>query len=149
MPKNNRYGWQSDFDTFSEVESKTVRQSLQAFVEDASPEQVRAWDQSIPWLQRECRELVTRDGATGAYTALLEYELPRELRRPDVIVLSRGFVVVLEIKGHTFASQAAIDQAFGYARDLAAYHSACAGRLVVAILAVRGTDLKPMQRDGV
>ena len=27
------------------------------FFEELSPEQVRAWDQCIPWLQRECREL--------------------------------------------------------------------------------------------
>jgi hypothetical protein len=75
--------------------------------------------------------------------------LPRELRRPDVIVLSRGHVVVLEIKGYAYASQAAIDQAFSYARDLAAYHSACADRIVVPVLAVRGTDMRPTLRDGV
>ena len=66
---------------------------------DASPEQVRAWDQSIPWLQRECRELEVRDTAAHEYTAILEYELPRDSRRPDVIVLERGCVAVLELKG--------------------------------------------------
>ena len=53
------------------------------------------------------------------YTAILEYELPRDSRRPDVIVLERGCVAVLELKGALNASRAALDQAFGYARDLA------------------------------
>jgi len=149
MPKYERFGWQSDFEAFGGAKPREVREQLQAFVIDASPEQVRAWDQSIPWLQRECREIVSRDAAARKYSTVLEYELPRELRRPDVIVLSRGTVVVLEIKGLTFASQAAVDQVFGYARDLAAYHTACAGKAVVPVLAIRGTDLRPSQRDGV
>jgi hypothetical protein len=148
-PRYDRFGWQSDLDTFARSQPRVVRLRLQDFVADASSEQVRAWDQSIPWLQRECRELVGRDSATGRYSTVLEYELPRELRRPDVIVLSRGHVVVLEIKGYSHASQAAIDQVFSYARDLAAYHGACVGRTVVPVLAVRGTDLRPVIRDGV
>jgi hypothetical protein len=145
----DRYGWLSDLGKFTEAEPKAVRSLLQDFVAGASSEQVRAWDQSIPWLQRECRELLARDSAKRGYTTILEYELPRELRRPDVIVLSRGHVVVLEIKGYASATQAAVDQAFGYARDLAAYHAACAGRPVVPVLAIRGTDLRPHLRDGV
>lgn len=145
----NRFGWQSDLGKFAETEPRAVRSLLQDFIADASSEQIRAWDQSIPWLQRECRELLARDSAKRGYTTILEYELPRELRRPDVVVLSRGHIVVLEIKGYASATQAAIDQAFGYARGLAAYHAACAGRNVVPVLAVRGTDLRPHLRDGV
>ena len=123
-----RYGWQSSLAEFSRSEPRVVRLQLQQFVEDVSPEQIRAWDQSIPWLQRECRELEVRDTAAHEYTAILEYELPRDSRRPDVIVLERGCVAVLELKGALHASRAALDQALGYARDLAAYHAACAGR---------------------
>ncbi len=114
-PLYDRYGWQSDLGTFSRSEPRVVRLQLQAFVSDASPEQVRAWDQSIPWLQRECRELEVRDTAAREYTAILEYELPRDSRRPDVIVLERGCVAVLELKGALHASRAALDQALGYA----------------------------------
>lgn len=145
----DRYGWQSDLRTFSGSEPKVVRLCLQNFVSDASPEQVRAWDQSIPWLQRECRELTVRDSAASEYTAILEYELPRDSRRPDVIVLERGCVVVLEIKGYPYASQAAVDQALGYARDLRAYHAACAGRTVTPVLLIRGSNVEPVVRDGV
>lgn len=149
IPHYNRYGWQSDLKTFTRSEPRVVRLQLQAFVSDASPEQVRAWDQSIPWLQRECRELEIRDTSSNEYTAILEYELPRDSRRPDVIVLERGCVAVLELKGALHASRAAIDQALGYARDLSAYHAACAGRRVTPVLLVRGGGAEAILRDGV
>jgi Uncharacterized conserved protein (DUF2075) len=145
----DRFGWQSSLETFSRSEPRVVRLNLQQFVADASPEQVRAWDQSIPWLQRECRELEVRDYSATEYTAILEYELPRDSRRPDVIVLERGCVAVLELKGALHPSQAAVDQAFGYARDLRAYHAACVGRDVVPVLLVRGGGAVSQVRDGV
>jgi hypothetical protein len=144
-----RYGWRSSLSEFSESEPRVVRLQLQKFVEDASPEQIRAWDQSIPWLQRKCRELGVRDTGAHEYTAILEYELPRDSRRPDVIVLERGCVAVLELKGALHASRAALDQALGYARDLSAYHAACANRHVTPVLLVRGGDVTPNIRDGV
>lgn len=105
-----RCGWQSNLETFSRSEPRVVRLQPQQFVADASPEQVRAWDQSIPWLQRQCRELEVRDSSAHEYTAILEYELPRDSRRPDVIVLERGCVAVLELKGALHPSRAALDQ---------------------------------------
>jgi hypothetical protein len=149
VPLYDRFGWQSSLERFSRSEPRVVRLELQRFVADASPEQIRAWDQSIPWLQRECRELEVRDAAARGYTAILEYELPRDSRRPDVIVLERGCVAVLELKGALHPSQAALDQALGYARDLRAYHAACAGRAVTPALLVRGGGADAIERDGV
>jgi hypothetical protein len=144
-----RFGWQSNVVAFTRAEPRLVRLQLQKFVTDASLEQIRAWDQSIPWLQRECRELEARDSAAGEYTAILEYELPRDSRRPDVIVLERGCIAVLELKGALSASRAAVDQAFAYARDLRAYHAACAGQSVTPVLLVRGGPGEADERDGV
>ena len=73
----------------------------------------------------------------------------RDFRRPDVIVLERGCVVVVELKGALHPSQAALDQALGYARDLAAYHAACAGHSVIPVLVNRGSDPEPVLRDSV
>ena len=97
-------GWNSDLPTFIGTEPHAVRIKLEHFVRSPGPEQVRAWDDSIPWLQRECRELVAAYDAARTYTAILEYELPRESRRPDVIVLENGVVVVLELKGKAVPS---------------------------------------------
>jgi hypothetical protein len=79
-------------------------------------------------------EIVAADKNADTYTAILEYELPMESRRPDVILLVRGPVVVLELKGKLSPSQADLDQAAAYARDLRCYHSECADREVLPIV---------------
>jgi hypothetical protein len=111
-----------------------VRARLQDFVADASPEQVRAWDDSIPPLQREVDAVLEREEIAREYTAILEYELPLESRRPDVVFLLSGAVMVLEFKGKQVPSQADIDQVAAYARDLRCYHRECEGRDVCAVL---------------
>jgi len=50
------------------------------------------------------------------------------------VLLTSGGVVVLELKGKIQPSQADIDQAAAYARDLRNYHRACADRQVEAVL---------------
>jgi hypothetical protein len=71
--------------------------------------------------------------AAPDYSAILEYELPLESRRTDVIFLAKGSVVVLELKGKLKPSQADIDQAAAYVRDLRCYHRECADRPVLAL----------------
>ena len=129
-----RYGWASGFTEFQRTPAVVIRGSLNDFVRDASVAQVRAWDESIPPLQREVREVISRYAAASNYYALLEYELPLEFRRPDVIFLSSGSVFVLELKGASKPALAALDQASAYARDLRAYHTVCQDRPVHPIL---------------
>ena len=57
-----------------------------------------------------------------------------EHRRPDVILLMGGAVLVLEIKGKGRMDLADVDQASGYARDLRAYHRECEDRPVHPVL---------------
>lgn len=127
-------GWQSDFLTFREASPAYVTASLNGFVEGASPEQIRAWKDSIPPLQREVGEVIAAVPRSEQYDAILEYELPLESRRPDVIFLTDAAVVVLELKGKLYPDQADIDQVEAYARDLTCYHQACASVPVVPIL---------------
>lgn len=134
MEEMARYGWGSDFPKFQSAEPKVVREALCKFVTDASPEQIRAWDNSIPPLQREVGEILTLETLASSYTALLEYELPMESRRPDVVLLVGGAVVVLELKGKLQPSQADLDQAAAYMRDLCCYHRCCDGRPVHAVV---------------
>jgi len=129
-----RCGWESDFPTFAEEEPRVVRVSLEEFLADVSESQVLAWEDSIPKLQREVSRIVEVDDLADRYTAILEYELPLESRRPDVVLLVSGAVVVLELKGKTEPDQADLDQAAGYARDLRCYHRHCANREVHAVV---------------
>ena len=85
-----RYGWESDFPAFMSSDPRLIRERLQAFVADASAEQVRAWTDAIPPLQREVGEVLLRDQLAARYSAILEYELPLESRRPDVVLSARA-----------------------------------------------------------
>ena len=127
-------GWNSDFLTFRETAPAYVTKSLMNFIADASKEQIRAWKDAIPPLQREVAELITALPRAGRYDTILEYELPLESRRPDVVFLTDAAVVVLELKGKLFPSQADIDQVEAYARDLVCYHRACTDTQVIPLL---------------
>jgi len=129
-----RYGWGSNFPTFSGTPARTIRGQLEAFVRDAGKKQIRAWDEGIPPLQREVDEILSVNDDAPAYSAILEYELPLESRRPDVVLLAKGAVVILELKGKLFPSQADLDQAAAYARDLRCYHRECEHRPVLPIV---------------
>ena len=144
-----RYGWQSDFPTFSETEPRIVRIQLQEFLAGASESQVLAWDDSIPKIQVEVGEVVEIDELAQQYTAILEYELPLESRRPDVVLLVNGAVVVLELKGKAEPEQADLDQAAAYARDLRCYHKHCAEREVHAVVVPTRAHGYAGVRDGV
>ncbi|HYV98941.1 MAG TPA: DNA/RNA helicase domain-containing protein [Gemmatimonadaceae bacterium] len=111
-----------------------VRERLQQYIADASPEQMRAWADAVPPLQQEVREVLSHDRLASRYSAILEYELPMESRRPDVILLVGAGVMVIELKGKLEPSQADLDQASAYARDLRCYHRECATREVVPVL---------------
>jgi hypothetical protein len=144
-----RHGWQSDFPSFRDASPRVVRGRLHDFIRDASDSQIRAWDDSIPKLQHEVGELLVAEPSAAEYTAILEYELPLDARRPDVILLVRGAVVVLELKGKRVPSQADLDQAAAYARDLRGYHRACADRPVHAVVVPTGAKGYVGARDGI
>ncbi len=142
-------GWQSNLGVFHSTSSFTIQTSLESFVLGYSSEQSAAWREEIPLLQREAGKLLqTREKSPG-YGAILEYQLPYDLRRPDVIVLAEGAVVVLELKGKGFPSQADVDQAAAYARDLRAYHRECLERKVHAVVVPTRAHGVRSERDGV
>jgi len=136
-----RYGWGSSFPQFRDASPRSVRERLEAFVADSGVAQRRAWADSIPMLQREVGEVLADYAHAHDYSAVLEYELPLESRRPDVLVLTRAAVAVLELKGKATPSQADLDQTAAYARDLRCYHRDCATRPVLPVCV-------PMQATG-
>jgi hypothetical protein len=127
-------GWDSDFVRFSSTPSNAIVAKLRQFLVDASSEQVRAWDDSVPRLQTEVNQVREVREEAARYTAILEYQLPLESRRADAIFLLRESIVVIELKGKSRPSDADIDQAHAYARDLRCYHAECEDRRVNALL---------------
>jgi hypothetical protein len=148
LPRD-RAGWVSNLPTFHGTEARVVCLSLGDFVKNPGPDQVRAWSHWIPELQREVGSLLNSYEPAREYTAILEYELPRDLRRPDVVVLEQGVVIVLELKGRPTATRAGIDQVVAYARDLRAYHIACHKRQVIPVLVMSGASHNPALVDDV
>ncbi len=141
-----RYGWSSSFPIFGSTPATVIRGSLAEFLHEVSRQQIFAWDESIPPLQREVREVLATYASAADYSAILEYELPMEGRRPDVILLIGGAVLVLELKSKDRPVLADVDQASAYARDLRAYHRECETRPVnpVLVLTRASGNLGPM-----
>ncbi len=142
-------GWDGGFPVFESTPKDVIKRCLTRFVEDASESQVRAWDDSIPKLQRETREVISADERAQTYTAILEYRLPLEARRADALFLVSGAVIVIELKGRSIPTQADLDQAAAYARDLSAYHRECHARATHAVLVPTRSNSRPELRDGV
>jgi Uncharacterized conserved protein (DUF2075) len=133
-PDEARRGWASDFDRFAATPATAVVSRLKTFISDASLQQIRAWNESIPMLQQEIGEVREVRERAAHYSALLEYQLPLESRRTDAILLLSDAVIVIELKGKTHPSDADVDQAHAYARDLRCYHAECETRPVHAVL---------------
>ena len=66
---------------------------------------------------------------------VFEYSLPYESgRRPDVLLISNEYVIILEFKKKNVILLADIDQTVAYARDIEEYHYETRGRSVSAVL---------------
>lgn len=89
-----------------------------------SSQQIAAWTEEFAVLNSALQSLVRERHALNDVGIVFEYELPREGgRRPDVVLISGQNIVVLEFKQRSKPTPADVDQAQGYARDLANYHA--------------------------
>lgn len=143
-------GWDSDFRKFGSIHRSRILSSLRANYPDASDSEEASWRRNVPPLQNEIGEVVQVDTDAGTFTAILEYQLPMESRRADVVLLLHDDVVVVELKGKTYPSDADIDQTHAYARDLMCYHRDCHERRVHPILVpTRMSGATPASERGV
>lgn len=122
---NASCGWASDLSFFSATSLEEIVNSLSAFVSDATPEQIRAWQHSIPPLKARGAELLKIEPKSVQYGAILEYLMPDGPKRADVVLLVSGAVLVLELKGDGNWQPEYVEQAADYARRLFWYHSLC------------------------
>jgi hypothetical protein len=127
-------GWESDLKVLVTSERSVVIKSLENFIQDASESQKHAWRDEVNILQNAGGAALAADSGASEYRSILEYQLPLESRRPDVVLLENGNVLVIEFKGKTHPDEQDIDQVSAYARDLRNYHRDCADRMVHALL---------------
>ena len=107
-------------------------------------DQPRAWRQEIRLLKEQLKEPQLQE-----WFIVLEYEIPRRLRRPDVILLSPCTVFVIEFKiGARDYDSASCWQSHLYSLDIRDFHAESMGRRIVPVLcatdAQRSFLSKPM-----
>jgi len=143
-------GYCENLFAFSNSDVALIVEKLKLFVTDASDSQVKAWQDSIYLLQRMSEEISNQSPNVAQKSSLiLEYTIPLESRRIDAVLLLPGIAVVIEFKGKWIPSQADIDQAAAYARDLRAYHKECLEIPVKCVLFLTGNKGAPSSLNGV
>ena len=135
MPKRCCY---SDyFSNFTyENESDFIEKIKSTFLEEhiveLSSSQIVAWKDSF--------EVLHNLNLNSKIGIIFEYVLPYESgRRPDVILLSKDHVIVLEFKMKDEIKPEDIDQVEAYARDLREYHFESRDKTVIPILVLTKT----------
>jgi hypothetical protein len=139
--------WLGDVRTFLASTEEDLLQALTRFARETGSPQLFAWDRSLAVLRDQLAACVP---AADDFALVLEFELPRSGgRRPDLIVLENGIVLVVEFKNRVEAEPADIDQIKSYVRDLEDYHSGCRGRTLIPVLIPIGMDRNAHERAGV
>lgn len=113
--------------------------------EEPTSSHKNAWRDSVRVTESAMREIAATTPAAQDWHLVFEYELPRERgRRPDLVILAGGAVVVVEFKGYPDPTPAHVDQVAEYARDLADYHEASHDHPVMALLCLTSGRLEPI-----
>lgn len=125
------YGWAGSVGDFLSLTESQFLVSLDGHHRilwnvPAAGSQRKAWSDEFHVMGNALRACVQALPAEAAgWSVIFEFEMPFEGgRRPDVVVLAGEALVVLEFKSSSLPDQAAVDQAFAYARDLTDYHRA-------------------------
>lgn len=134
------YGWIGTVAQFVELRLAAWQESLNAsyqalYQQRVTATQNQAWQDCGEILQAQLAQLLPTRSDSAGWTLIFEYELPREGgRRPDLVLLGAGQILVFEFKQKTKPSQADLDQVAAYARDLREYHRASHHRSVTPLL---------------
>jgi len=92
--------------------------------------QFSAWRTQLAILKRELADDDFQD-----WFAVLEFEIPRRQRRPDLVLLCGGLVFVVEFKvGSSTHDALARSQVVSYCMDLRDFHAETRGRILVPVL---------------
>ncbi|MCI1753666.1 MAG: DUF2075 domain-containing protein [Flavobacteriales bacterium] len=123
--ESSECGWAGSFPVLRGASANELVNALVAFARDSTPEQIRAWNSSIPLVQVEAGKVLDVQPLARDYSAVLEYGLPYTQKRADVILLIAGAVLVVELKGDGHNGQAYLEQVADYARGLYTNHILC------------------------
>lgn len=141
------YAWAGDVATFVATPDEDLLDALTRFTRETRGPQLFAWHRSIGVLREHFSQCLPDAAGFGL---VLEFELPRSGgRRPDLILLENGIVLVVEFKNRVEVEPADLDQVRSYVRDLEDYHAGCQGRRLLPVLIPIGMRQAPFEWDGV
>jgi hypothetical protein len=141
------YAWAGDVASFVATSDEELLGSLTRFARETGAAQLFAWHRSIGVLREQFQQCLPDAAGFGL---VLEFELPRSGgRRPDLILLENGTVLVVEFKNRVDVELADLDQVRNYARDLEDYHDGCRDRHLVPVLVPIGMTRASYEADGV
>lgn len=110
--------------------------------------QIKVWGEQVDLLKYHLRNLLGKNPSVQDWYILLEYELPRRQKRPDVIFLARDVIIVLEFKvGAKSFDAPARWQTKEYALNLRDFHAQSANRSIVPILCATQAKNNPPDWD--
>ena len=133
MLVGSKIGWFSPIEKFIKTDEKLILKNL--IQKDSSHQQISAWKNSIKILQQEFKKLTLINTISSDWTIVFEYELPREGgRKPDVLLISKNYVLVFEFKDQSLVKQSYIDQVSAYSQDIQIYHRLSHNMKVIPIL---------------
>jgi hypothetical protein len=141
------YAWLGNVQTFLDTPEDEILRELTRFALETGAPQLFAWDRTLRALREQ---LGTCLPDAAQFALVLEFEVPRSGgRRPDLIVLENGTVLVVEFKNRVDPEPADLDQVLGYTLELADYHAGCHGRDLIPVLVPIGMDREPFEQRGV
>ena len=140
------HGHASRIDNFIETDENTLVGRLvngvaSTGISSHRSTQIKAWQQELRLLKEQLAAPQFND-----WFIILEYEIPRRSRRPDVIILNSTTIFVVEFKtGARGFDPTACWQANSYARDLRDFHAESYGHRIVPILCATDAEQSPPQ----
>jgi len=139
--------WSGTVGDFLAVSETEILGALTHHLRETGPPQLFAWRDSLRALRDGLGACLPEAADCGL---VLEYELPRSGgRRPDLIFLNNGIVLVIEFKNRVAPEAADFDQVLGYVRDLSEYHAGCRDKRLVPVLVPVGFQGAPFEEQGV
>lgn len=144
MTTADTWGWAGTVREFLSTPVDVWRRSLAShhlrlLMTNHSSSQDVAWTDAHAAIADALKSAATVGGDVLEWSLVFEYELPLEGgRRPDVVLLAGGTVIVIECKSAGVVLAADVDQVEAYARDIADYHKESHGRTVVPVLLLVG-----------
>ncbi|HEV3415196.1 MAG TPA: DNA/RNA helicase domain-containing protein, partial [Pirellulales bacterium] len=113
-------------------------------------QQISAWETELEILASCATQIIAVAPSSREWHFLLEYQIPRRCKRPDLILIADDIIIIVEFKIAATSFNSTDEwQVYSYALDLRDFHAESSGRRIIPLLVATGTtDLVGESCDG-